>query len=231
MSKENFTSALILAAGIGSRMRSDTTKQKMQIMGKSVLLRTALAFDAAKCVDELVVVCRKDEMDFAKSELSTVKKPVRIVEGGNTRQESAACGLLAVSFDARFVAVHDAARCMVTSKLIDEVASCAYVHRAASAVALVTDTVKALDENGMIISTVPRDTLRAAQTPQIFEKALYEEAQSAARDKAVTDDNMMLEFIGVPVYPVVSEEHNFKITTKKDIEYAEFLIRGGYVNE
>lgn len=231
MGNKIFTSAVILAAGVGSRMMSDITKQKMIICGKSVLYRSAAAFERAETVDEIVVVCRAGETDFAIRELSDFKKVKRIVIGGATRRESAERGFGAISEEAGYVAIHDAARCVVTPKLIDRVCTAAYVHRAASAAAAVTDTVKRTDGEGFITETVPRDRLLLAQTPQIFEKSLYESALGAFGAEEITDDNMLIELSGVPVYPVVTDEYNFKITTRKDIEYAEFLIRRGYINE
>lgn len=231
MSSTFFTSAVILAAGVGSRMHSNVTKQKMNIGSKSVLRRAVSAFEAADTIDEIIVVCRKEEIDFAKAEIQDFSKIKAVVVGGKSRRASAACGFSAISDNSQFVAVHDAARCLVSPSLINRVASAAYLHLAASAVSLVTDTVKRIDREGMIVDTVPRDMLRHAQTPQIFERNLYAEALSASEKADVTDDNMMVELIGAPIFAVENEEHNFKITTKKDMEYAEFLLQKGYINE
>ena len=231
MSKENFTSALILAAGLGSRMKSALTKQKMTLGGRSVLLRATLAFEEAKSIDEIIVVAKEDELDFVHGELEQVSKLKCVVVGGATRFESAKRGFAAISEQSRYVAIHDAARCLVSPRLIDEVSLSAYNFGAASAVGLVNDTVKYVDGCAMITKTVKREDLRLAQTPQTFDVALYKKAISAVENLEITDDNMLLERIGIPVFAVVNEEHNFKITTKKDIEYAEFLIEKGYINE
>ena len=156
MSKDNFTSALILAAGLGSRMKSSLTKQRMTVSGKSVLLRAALAFENAETVDEIIVVSRKEELDFVNRELSGITKFKRAVVGGATRFESAALGFAAISEESRFVAIHDAARCLVTPRLVDEVSLAAYRFGAASAVGLVNDTVKQIDGDDMITKTVKR---------------------------------------------------------------------------
>ncbi len=231
MSNGFFTSAIILAAGVGSRMRSNMTKQKMKIASKSVLYRAVSAFESAETIDEIIVVCRKEEIEFAKAELVGFSKIKAVVVGGKSRRGSAECGFSAISDEAEFVAVHDAARCLVSPSLIDRVATAAYLHLAASAVSPVTDTVKRVDREGMIVDTVSRDMLRFAQTPQIFERTLYAEALSASEKADVTDDNMMVELAGAPIFAVENEEYNFKITTKKDIEYAEFLLQKGYINE
>ncbi len=232
MKDKKFTSAVILAGGSGTRVGADITKQKIKIGERSVLAHSVNAFEKSEKINEIIVVCRADELDFAKSELTRYKKVKRIVAGGKTRRESAMCGFLAVSDAADYVAVHDAARCMISTELIDKVAEAACLHGAASAVSLVTDTVKTVDSSGMITGTVPRENLRAAQTPQIFKKEIYKRALKETENKQITDDNMMAELIGVPVYAVENDEGNFKITTKKDVEYAEFLMGArGYMND
>ena len=226
MDSELKTVAIILAAGIGSRMKSDTTKQKMQICGKSVLLRTALAFENAKSVDGIVVVCRKDELDFAKAELFGLKKVMDFVPGGETRRDSARAGFSA-SRGADFVAIHDAARCMITPDAIDSVVTAAHKHGAASAVGAVNDTVKLVNADGIIEKTVPRDSLRLAQTPQVFSREIYKKAQNTV-ENGITDDNMMAESVGAQIKTVTLDCYNFKITTHADIEYAQFLLEKGY---
>ena len=192
MNDKKFTSAIILAAGMGSRMKSDITKQRMQIRGHSVLLRSASAFQKAETIDEIIVVCREDELDFAKSELSILKKPVKYVTGGKTRKESAKCGISAVSENAEFVAIHDAARCLVSSRDIELVARAAYEFGAATASTPIIDTIKSVGSDGKIINTINRSTLRAVQTPQAFSYAIYKKAIEAYRGdySDITDDNM-----------------------------------------
>ena len=225
--ENNFkTVAIILAAGIGSRMRSDTTKQKMKICGKSVLLRTALAFECANTVDGIVIVCRSEEIDFAKNELLGLKKIIDFVPGGATRRDSAEAGFFA-SRDADFVAIHDAARCMITPEAIDSVISAAHKYGAASAVGAVNDTVKLVNKDGIIERTVPRDSLRLAQTPQVFSREIYEKALGT-QENGITDDNMMAESVGAQIKTVTLDCYNFKITTHADIEYAQFLVEKGY---
>ena len=227
MSGKIYTTAIILAAGLGTRMRSEITKQQMKICGRSVLYRSAFAFEHAELVDSIIVVCREEELEFAKAELSGLAKINSFVVGGKTRSESAEHGFLAAS-GADFVAIHDAARCMITPSEIDRVISVAHTCGAASATSPITDTVKMVDGSGTVIKTVSRDGLRAAGTPQVFSAENYRMAISASRGAAVTDDNMMAELAGIPVKCVDVDCHNFKITTRDDIEYAEFLIERGY---
>lgn len=224
------TAAVILAAGLGTRMQNDggRTKQLLLLEGKPVFLYSVLAFDAAPSIDEIVLVLRKEEIPFVKTVLKTtdIKKPLRIVVGGKTRQDSARRGLEAVSKKMRYVAVHDAARCLITPEMIERVAKAAHTHRAASAGSPVTDTVKQVSEAGFVERTLDRATLFRAQTPQIFEKKLYYAATYAALDRkeTVTDDNMLLELFGQTVKMVDCGYENIKLTTPSDLIFARAIL-------
>ena len=106
--------AVILAAGSGSRMSSDVTKQRMSIVGESVLLRSVRAFEKAPSVSSITVICREDEIEWARAELKEIKKLSSVECGGKTRAESAKIGFNLSCGTADFVAIHDAARCLVT---------------------------------------------------------------------------------------------------------------------
>ena len=209
--------AVILAAGMGSRMKSNKTKQKMEISGKTVLRRTILAFDRAGCITSITVVCREDEIDFAQSETRGLSKPVKVVVGGDSRAESARLGFEAIPEDADFVAIHDGARCLVTEEMIKNVAEAAFVHGAATASARVFDTLKRVDGDGFIVSTEDRNSFMRAQTPQIFSVEIYRKALSAIPLSEVTDDNMLLERIGQRIVCVDTGDVNRKITEPADI--------------
>ena len=142
--KKNSTAvaAVILAAGCGTRMNSCVTKQKMTLLGESILLRSARAFDKADSVSSIVVVCRGDEQEWATRELKGIKKLHGVIIGGKTRAESAKIGFEYASETAEVVAIHDAARCLVTTKIIDAVIAKAIECGAATAATAVSDTVK-----------------------------------------------------------------------------------------
>ena len=223
------TAAVILAGGMGTRMQSNVTKQLLYLCGKPVLLHTVLAFDGCDYIDELVVVSREEERKqvYALLHEAHLLKPFRVVRGGDTRQESARRGLEAISAEMKFIAVHDAARCLVTSDMIADVVSAAYASRAASAGCACTDTVKRVDKNGYVCETVDRDSLMMAQTPQVFEVGLYRAATYVAKERgvAVTDDNMLLESIGQAVRMVDCGKENVKITTPSDLIFAEAVLK------
>lgn len=221
------TTAIILAAGSGKRMENDKTKQTLFILGKTVLRRCIEAFENASCVDSIVVVYRDGELDFVNNECRFLTKPFTLVKGGKCRAESASLGFSAVSQDTDYVMIHDAARCLVTADEIAAVLAAALEHGAATASRPITDTVKRCDETGKISATLPRSELRTVQTPQAFLKTVYSEALKSADvlSEAVTDDNMLVEGIGIKPYCVTTLSTNIKITAGEDIPLAEMIIR------
>lgn len=222
------TAAVILAGGNGTRFGGDRPKQFALLSGIPVLVRSVLAFEASPYIDEIVVVSRKEDLDEVRAlcEEYRVRKLKGIVEGGATRQQSSVNGVSATDEAVEFVAIHDAARCLVTTDTIGHVAAQAYVYGGASAASPVYDTVKKLDSMGFIEKTIDRSTLVAAETPQIFRKKLYLAAARAAEQKGseVTDDNSLLEAFGQAVKSVLSVGENFKITTASDLLRAEAVI-------
>lgn len=226
MSSRAKTCAIILAAGSGTRMGGTVTKQKINILGRSVLYYAVAAFEACPDVDDIVVVARADEIDFVSSECADVKKLRSVTVGGSSRSESAKLGFSSVPMGTEIVAIHDAARALITPDKISAVVNEAKRTGAASAVSLVTDTIKLVNDEGVVRSTLDREFLRRAETPQVFSLEIYRRAQDAcAADETITDDNMMVERIGVEVSTVDVGRENIKITTPEDLRYAEFLLR------
>ncbi len=221
------TAAIILAGGTGSRMQSDKTKQFIDILGKTVLERTVLAFDKCELINEIVVVVREGEESDAITLINklNISKSFKTVIGGACRAESAKNGFLAISQDTDFVAVHDAARCLITPEMIDKVVKMAYKTSAATAVCSVSDTVKQVDKDGKIVATIPRETVFRAQTPQVFSKDVYNRALIRCEDlSGITDDNMLLENIGADIYAVDLGYNNIKITTQEDLRLAKNIL-------
>ena len=223
------TSAIILAGGTGSRMNSGRAKQYMTLLGKTVIERSVFAFDQCELIDEIVVVIRDGDDAYVTELLSSseYKKPIRLVTGGSCRAESAKNGFYSISQDTEFVAIHDAARCLITPELIAKVVETAHKNGAATAVCGVSDTVKTVDENGKVSSTIPRTSVFRAQTPQVFSKEVYERALTSFTDlSTVTDDNMLVENVGVDIYAVNLGEQNIKITTADDLALAKSILLG-----
>lgn len=224
---KKYVTAIILAAGSGSRMNMNTTKQKLLLAGESVLHRAVGVFEKCEDITSIIVVSREEEIEFARAELEGFEKVKAIVAGGATRLESAFCGFRQADGKTEFVAIHDAARCFVTERMISDVLRDAITHGAATASAEVTDTIKIIDFNGNIEKNLSRSTLRAVQTPQIFRMDLYAKAiqYTDLSDASITDDNMLLERIGVHPYCTDTGKENFKITTVEDLRFAKYLLK------
>ena len=236
--KKYFTSAVILAAGSSTRMGDGVSKQFLSIGDVPVVARTIIQFDRSEFIDEIIVVCKNDEVEmydgFAdKYKIST---PIKVVEGGSTRQESARFGSDAIDPKSRYIAIHDAARCLVTEEMIARVCHSAFISRDRGAILAIkaTDTVKIADKSAFIESTPERKLVWQAQTPQVFPLNAYRAAAYIARDEEFegTDDASLLEHIKFPVKLVEGSRENIKVTEPIDVLFAEAILnsreaRGG----
>ena len=220
--------AVVLAGGFGARMGMETTKQLLLLREKPLFIHTLLAFDACRQVDEVVLVARKEEIDTVCVLLDRygIKKCTTVVEGGETRQQSAANGFSAVCPKMEYVAFHDAARCLVTPQEIRDVIAAARAYGAATAAVRATDTVKVANKYGYIEKTVPREDVWLASTPQVMKKEYYAAALQYAQKRGaqVTDDNSLMELIGQRVKLVETSRDNMKITHQEDLERAEVIL-------
>ena len=220
-----FVTAIVLAAGSGTRMGSETTKQKISLLGESILSRTLRAFSECDGVDAIVVVCKDDEKEWVRAETENkIDKITSIISGGNSRAESARIGFANIPPETDYVAIHDGARCLITPENINSVIKKSLESGAATAAVKATDTVK-LCNGGCIVRTLPRDEVFLASTPQIFSRELYQRALNNSSLDGVTDDNMLVESIGVEISVVDIGKENIKITTPDDIEFAEYIIK------
>ena len=228
--KKYFTSAIILAAGSSTRMGDGVSKQFLSIGGMPVVSRTIMQFDRSEFIDEIIVVCKKDEIEMYDGfvEQYKISTPMKVVEGGSTRQESARFGSDAVDPKARYIAIHDAARCLITEEMIARVCHSAFISRDRGAILAIkaTDTVKIADKNAFIDTTPDRKTVWQAQTPQVFPLNAYRAAAYVARDEEFegTDDASLLEHIKFPVKLVEGFRENIKVTEPIDILFAEAIL-------
>lgn len=225
------TSAIIAAGGSSSRMgnANGITKQHMTVDGLPVIVHTLLAFEKCELIGEIVVVAREDEIPhYAEyKEKYGITKLSRTVSGGASRQESVRRGFEAIDPKAKFVAIHDGARCLITPEMIERVCREAYRYKAAIAATAVRDTVKIADSKGFIAETTDRNLVWLAQTPQVISVPLYTAAAYSAREEGfeATDDAMLVERIENPVKLVECGRENIKITTPDDITMAEFILK------
>ncbi len=221
------TAAVIVAAGGSTRM--GVPKQLLEIGGLPVIARTLLAFEEARLIDGIVLVAREEEREAfrALAERHGIRKLRAVVPGGDTRQLSAASGAARAGRDADFLAIHDGARPLILPAVIDSVVREAHACGAAAAAVPVKDTLKTADKNGFVTGTPDRRFLWNVQTPQVFRRALYEEALARAQAEGLdfTDDCQLVERLGRPVRLVRADYGNLKITTPEDAAVAEILLR------
>ena len=224
--KKDKVTAIILAAGSGSRMNMNCTKQKLNIRGKTLIKRCVEVFDKSFMVDSIIVVCKEDEKDFIKNEVSEFRKVISFINGGKCRAESAKAGFEQIPTDTDFVLIHDAARCLITESEIENVILGAIKNGAATASVPVVDTIKKCSPDGVVLETLDRSSLMSIQTPQVFSVDIYRKALEASSEltSSITDDNMLVEAIGVKVHCVKTLPTNIKITTENDLYTAEFII-------
>ncbi len=225
-----FTSAMILAAGAGSRF-SDVAgqKQNIELCGVPVIVRAVTAFEKCALIDEIILVCREEDVaEYEKMpETYGFKKITKIIAGGKERIDSAMAGVDSVSDTSKYIAVHDGARCLITPEMIEKTLRAAYKDGAAAAGHPSTDTVKYSEDGLTIGETVDRRKVWLMGTPQVFMANMYRAAiYMAKKDGAsVTDDCMMAERLGFKVSLVDIGGENIKITNPEDIYIAEGILK------
>src|SRR5215813_13230565 len=218
--------AIIVAAGDSRRMGFD--KMFALIAGRPVIAHTIDAFERASCVDEIIIAAREDRLDEIKTIVrdENLKKVRSIIPGGKHRQDSVRAGLNRLEAGAIYVAVHDAARPLITAEQIEHVFEQCRTHAAASLAEPISDTIKYADAEFFVNGSVDRHQLYAMQTPQVFERRLIEDAYRAvcAENASVTDEVSAVERLGRKVFLVPNKDLNFKITYPRDLAVAEFVL-------
>jgi len=231
----NRVTAVLPAAGLGTRMGAETPKQFLALDGVPLLLFTLRRLAACPLITDFVIATRAEEIDSVTSSVEAEKfaQPVSVVRGGDTRQDSVANALAEVSPESDFILVHDAVRPLVTLNQIERVIAEAEACDAAILGIPAMDTVKEVKraslptDVALITATIPRERVVLAQTPQVFRASLLLEAFARARQDGVTasDEAGLVERLGRDVHVVVGAERNLKITRPGDMELAEFYLR------
>jgi 2-C-methyl-D-erythritol 4-phosphate cytidylyltransferase len=229
--------AIIPAAGLGTRMappgkKGQPSKQFFEINGAPILIHTLRVFARNQQVTHIVVALRKGEMERFRQQLEKegLAAKVELVEGGEHRQHSVANALAKLKAAADdIVLVHDAVRPFVDDEIIGNVIRDVQKHGAAIAGLPAVDTIKQVErasEGAIITSTIPRERVVQAQTPQGFRFELIKRAfDSATADGFTgTDESSLVERMGQDVWVVMGSARNIKITTPADMELAEFLL-------
>ena len=216
--------AVIVAAGNASRM-GGIDKVMAPLGGEPMILRTVRTFQESDVIREIVVVTREDLIEKITALCAGFDKVRAVVKGGNDRTESVQAGLNTLSKGMQLVAVHDGARPLITEAVIDRTVRAAHTYGAAAPAIPVKDTIK-IAAGGLVKTTPDRNTLRAVQTPQVFDFDLLRAALKKAKQTgaAITDDCSAVELLGMSVKLVEGDEHNIKVTTPMDLKIAEMLM-------
>ncbi len=225
------TSAIIVAAGKGTRFGPDRDKLFFEVAGRPIVAHTWERFEQCSEIDHLVIVVR-DGMQNAFQELAEAygfRKPFTLAVGGKERQDSVWNGLEQVPPSTLIVAIQDGARPCTDASLIKATIQAARDFGAAVAAQPVTDTIKSSDDGQTISSHLDRSRLWAVQTPQSFQLEVIRKALSEVRSQnlLVTDDTAACELIGQPVRLVSSNCPNPKVTVPADLSFIETLLKAG----
>ena len=190
-----------------------------------MIVRTVRAFQQCDAIREIVIVTREDLIRPISALCAKMDKVKAVVAGGKTRQESVWLGLNSLSKDVKLAAIHDGARPLITQAVIDRTVRAAHSYGAAAPAIAVKDTVKVV-KSGLVMATPDRDSLRAVQTPQVFDFDLLRGAlkKAEAEGASVTDDCSAVELMGMSVKIVEGDEENIKVTTPMDLKIAELLL-------
>lgn len=222
--KLKYCGAVIVAAGNATRM-GGIDKVMAPLGGEPMIVRTVRQFQECDAIREIVVVTRADLIVPVMDLCHEFTKLTAVVVGGDSRDESVLMGIATLSEKCKLVAVQDGARPFASWKLIDRVVRAANTYGAAAPVIPVKDTIKVV-QGGLVESTPDRSTLRAVQTPQVFDYDLLHSALLLCkRDKIpITDDCSAVERLGMKIRIVEGDERNIKITTPMDLKIAEMLL-------
>jgi 2-C-methyl-D-erythritol 4-phosphate cytidylyltransferase len=218
-------SAIIVAAGSSERMGFD--KLFALVSGKPIIAHTIAAFENTKCVDEIILVGRPDSLSELGKVVGKPTKVKQIVAGGAERSDSVRAGLEHVDPKSDFVAVHDAARPMITPEKIERVFEVARTGGAATLAEPINDTLKRVDADLAVKESVDRSGIYGMQTPQVFVRKILEEAYDLVAKKkiVVTDEVSAVELLGHKIVLVPNHDFNFKITYPRDLPLAEFVLK------
>ncbi|HWQ43328.1 MAG TPA: 2-C-methyl-D-erythritol 4-phosphate cytidylyltransferase [Desulfosporosinus sp.] len=219
---------VIPAAGQGKRMGVGCNKQFLTLRGHPILVHTVRLFEDSEYVSEIVVVGAVSDIAVIQELVQryNFQKVLPICTGGVQRQDSVRAGVQALGTTIQRIVVHDGARPLLTLREFNLFMEETKKFSAAIMGIPLKDTVKRIDTSAKVLETLPRDCLRAVQTPQIFDRVILEEAHHQAASKGYygTDDATLLEWMGYPVHMVEGSQENIKVTTPDDLWLAERIL-------
>ena len=219
--------AIIAAAGSGRRMKSDRPKQLLALNGTAIIVHTIRKFDACRAIDYIIVTAPRESLDEVSQLVNSAgfKKSVVVVEGGERRQDSVSVGIKHLQPGTEIIAVHDGVRPFVPVEDIENVVREAERSGAAILAVPIVETVKQAEKD-LVQSTLTREHLVFAQTPQVFRTEILKDAfEQAAKDEYYgTDESSLVERLGHPIAIVRGSERNIKITRPTDLTLARAFL-------
>ena len=219
--------AVVPAGGTGTRMGGTVPKQFLELDGKPILYYTLKTLQDCGIISELILVVPEKEYENACSDwLGKPEIVTKVVVGGEKRQDSVYKGFCELSPQTEIVLVHDGVRPFLSHQMIQESVDAAREYGAAITAIPVNDTIKKVDDSGLVSKTVDREGLWRVQTPQVFRYELLEEAFKKANSEKFygTDEGTLIEHLGKPVKIVEGSEQNIKITRPEDLRLSEIFI-------
>jgi 2-C-methyl-D-erythritol 4-phosphate cytidylyltransferase len=216
---------IILAAGAGKRFEHKTPKQFLKLNGKLMFMWSIEIFASIKSFKKIIAVVPRYMIKPLRKQKNKLLNRIEFVSGGRERFDSVKNGLTLIKNDIDFVAVHDAARPLISKLDILAVLKEATQTKAAIAVEKIKDTIKLVSGKEQILKTLNRSVLRNAQTPQIFETKLLKKAYSKKITEVTTDDSQAVEKLKIKVSAVETKFPNFKVTTKQDFALVKKLLK------
>lgn len=220
--------ALIPAAGAGKRMGGERNKQYLEVGGRPILVHTLEVFDRCDAISEVYLIVPENDCALACDIIDGMRfsKNIKVVPGGKERQDSVRSGLNSI-YGCDLVMVHDGVRPFVTEEIINKAIEETIKCGATTVAVPAKDTIKSVDEDGIVIETLERKKLWQVQTPQTFKYEIMKEAFGKAYADGFygTDDAALVERLGYKVKIVEGSYQNIKITTPEDMIIAEAILR------
>lgn len=227
-------SAIIVAAGKGARMKGTMRKQYLDLAGRPVLAHSIMAFDSCSLVEEIFLVVPKEDVEYCRSKILSLldlENQIKFVHGGAKRQDSVYNGLQAIDKNTKTVVVHDGVRPFIHPEALKECILGAKKYGACILGIPASDTLKRVGKSDIIETTLPRENIWLAQTPQAFQYDLILKAhETALREGYIgTDDASLVERLGEDVKIITGGIFNIKITKREDIAVAKAMFNAGLI--
>ena len=225
----NLISAVIVAAGFGSRMKSSLSKYFIEILGRPIIAHTLEVFEESNVIDNIIIVTQNDDIvimnDIVKA--FSFDKVSTIVAGGDSRQKSVSNGIMELDQRTKIVLIHDGVRPFISSENINDCVKNTKKYNSAVLAVPSKDTLKIVDKDGFLCGMLDRENTYSMQTPQCFSLEIIEKAYKYATENNIlaTDDCTLVQLIGEKVKIVLGSYDNIKITTPEDVYIAESILR------